>query len=166
MVFDSYRVSDLIIDRLNYLGVNTAFVVTGGAAMHLNDSIGKNKSIHVTYCHHEQACAMAAESYARISKKPAIVNITAGPGGINALNGVFGAYTDSFPLIVLSGQAKRETSLRSSPVLGLRQLGDQEAHTVDIVSTMVKKACYLDTVDPVDIVDILDNAYIPTSYNW
>jgi len=89
MVFDSYRVSDLIIDRLNYLGVNTAFVVTGGAAMHLNDSIGKNKSIHVTYCHHEQACAMAAESYARISKKPAIVNITAGPGGINALNGVF-----------------------------------------------------------------------------
>ena len=160
MVFDSYRVSDLIIDRLNYLGVNTAFVVTGGAAMHLNDSIGKNKSIHVTYCHHEQACAMAAESYARISKKPAIVNITAGPGGINALNGVFGAYTDSFPLIVLSGQAKRETSLRSNPVLGLRQLGDQEAHTVDIVSTMVKKACYLDTVDPVDVVDILDNAYI------
>jgi len=78
MSFNSYRISDLIVDRLSFLGVCQAYVVTGGAAMHLNDSIGKASGISTIYCHHEQACSMAAESYARITKKPALVNVTAG----------------------------------------------------------------------------------------
>ena len=124
-------VADYIAERLVALGVDTAFVVTGGAAMHLNDAIGKSPALRKIYCHHEQAAAMAAESYARIANKPALVNVTAGPGGINALNGVFGAYTDFVPMIVLSGHVRRETSRSFKPIPGLRQLGDQEA---DIVS--------------------------------
>jgi acetolactate synthase-1/2/3 large subunit len=88
--------------------------------------------------HHEQACAMAAEGYARIKNKPAIVNVTSGPGGINALNGVFGAYTDSIPMIVISGQVKNETLVRSYSDKNLRQLGDQEAKIEDIVKPICK----------------------------
>lgn len=160
MSFKKYRISDLVVDRLTFLGVDTAFVVTGGASMHFNDSIGVCQKLRTVYCHHEQACSMAAESYARVARKPALVNVTAGPGGINALNGVFGAYTDSVPLVILSGQAKTETSLRSNPVPGLRQLGDQEANIVDMASTMTKISCYLDTDKPEEVIDVVDQAYI------
>ena len=128
------KASDYIIKKCLENNIDTAFVVTGGAAMHLNESIGKSK-LKVIYMHHEQACTIAAESYARVNKKPAIVCVTAGPGAINSLNGVFGAYTDSIPMIILSGQAKTETSNNFKKIYGLRQLGDQE---VDI-TTMVKK---------------------------
>ena len=90
------RVSDFIALRLKFLGCEDVFMVTGGAAMHLNDSFGKEYSGNIHTLHHEQSCAMAAESYARLKFKPAILNVTAGPGGINAINGVFGAYVDSF----------------------------------------------------------------------
>ena len=99
--------------------------------MYLNDAIGSCKSLRKIYCHHEQGASIAAEAYARIAQKPALLNVTSGPGSINALNGVFGAYTDSIPMIIVSGQVKRETMLSFNPVPGLRQLGDQE---VDIVS--------------------------------
>ena len=134
------RLADYIVDRLAALGVDTAFVVTGGASMHLNDAIGRSPALRKVYCHHEQAAAMAAESYARIANKPAIVNVTAGPGGINALNGVFGAYTDSIPMIVISGHVKRETSRSFNPVPGLRQLGDQEADIISMVQPITKFA--------------------------
>ncbi len=76
---------------------------------------------------------MAAEAYARISGQPGVVNVTTGPGGINALNGVFGAWTDSIPMLVVSGQVKRETCMRTQGITGLRQLGDQEADIVAMV---------------------------------
>ena len=99
--------------------------------MHLNDAIGKCAGLSYICYHHEQACAMAAEGYARVSGHPGRrVNVTAGPGGINALNGVFGAFTDSIPMLVISGQAKRETCFSTYDLPGLRQLGDQE---VDII---------------------------------
>ena len=91
------------------------------------------------YMHHEQACAMAAEGYARIHWRPAAVCVTAGPGAINALNGVFGAFTDSVPMIVISGQPRTETLVALSGVDGLRQLGDQESPIATIVSSMVKE---------------------------
>jgi acetolactate synthase-1/2/3 large subunit len=151
------RVADYIVERLAALGVDTAFVVAGGAAMHLNDAIGKSPALRKIYCHHEQAAAMAAESYARIANKPALVNVTAGPGGINALNGVFGAYTDSVPMIVLSGHVRRETSRSFKPIPGLRQLGDQEADIVSVAQSITKFGRLLRNAS--DIVSLVDDGF-------
>ena len=85
------KISDFVIQTLVDLGIDSAFSVTGGAAMHLNDSAGENKKLNILYMHNEQSCSMAAEGYARIARKPALVLVTAGPGAINAINGVFGA---------------------------------------------------------------------------
>ena len=132
------KLSDLLVERLVKLGIDTAFAVTGGASMHLNDSFGENGAVKVVYMHHEQACAMAAEGYARTTNRPAVVLTTAGPGAINTLNGVFGAFTDSIPMIVIAGQAKTETLRNSYNLGGLRQLGDQEAQMIEMVSGITK----------------------------
>lgn len=109
--------------------------------MHLNDSLGANPNIKVLYMHHEQACAMAAEAYFRVSGKPALVCVTAGPGLLNALTGVAGAYTDSIPMVVVAGQVKTETLSDGDPEL--RQLGDQEVRTLPIVSSLTKHSARL-----------------------
>lgn len=131
------------MDFLLSHGIKQYFVVTGGGAMHLNDSIGHNPNVNVIYHHHEQACAMAAEGYARASGKPGVVCITSGPGTTNALTGVLGAWLDSVPMIVLSGQMKSSTLLSSSSVK-LRQLGFQEFNIID-VSKYLTKYSYLIT---------------------
>ena len=95
------RVADYIAQTLVRHGVRDIFLVTGGGAMHLNDAIGRCEGLRYICCHHEQACAMAAEGYARITGDVGAINVTTGPGGINALNGVFGAWTDSVPVLVL-----------------------------------------------------------------
>lgn len=84
------KLSDYIFKYLADYGMCHIFMLTGGGAMHLNDSIRKEKRLHYICNHHEQACAMAAEGYARITGKLGVINTTSGPGGINALNGVFG----------------------------------------------------------------------------
>jgi len=109
------------------------------------------------FMHHEQACAMAAEGYARISGKPAVVMLTTGPGSINALNGVFGAYTDSIPMIVISGQVKSETCLSFYDLPDLRQLGDQEGPTIAMVSPVCKYARIIRTAS--DLIVALPEAY-------
>src|SRR5262249_40129305 len=119
--------------------------------------IGASSKIKKVYCHHEQGASMAAEAYARIATKPALVNVTAGPGGINALNGVFGAYTDSIPMLVVSGQAKRETSLSFNPIPGLRQLGDQEVAIIAMVRPITKGAHLLKAAE--GIADVVDAAF-------
>ncbi len=134
------RLSDYVVRRLEQWGVRHIFLVTGGGAMFLNDSIARSETIQAISNHHEQACAMAAEGYARISGTPGVINVTTGPGGINALNGVFGAWTDSVPMLILSGQVKRETCLSSYDLPGLRQLGDQEADMVGMVRGITKYA--------------------------
>jgi acetolactate synthase I/II/III large subunit len=133
------RVADYIARFLVDHGIQHVFLVTGGGAMHLNDAIGRCRRLAWIACHHEQACAMAAESHFRLTGRLAAVNVTAGPGGLNALNGVFGAFTDSLGMIVLSGQVKRETTVGSSS-LPLRQLGDQEVDIVRVVSPITKYA--------------------------
>lgn len=120
--------------------VSKIFMLTGGGAMFLNDALSFEPGLEPVFCHHEQACAMAAEGYARVAGKPGVLNVTTGPGSINALNGVFGAYTDSIPMLVISGQVKRATHLRCVPVPGLRQLGDQEADIVAMASPVTKWA--------------------------
>ncbi len=133
------RVADYIAQRLADAGLTHVFMVTGGGAMHLNDGFGRQKRLTTVCFHHEQGCAMAADGYARLGGKPAILNVTTGPGGINALNGVFGAYTDSLPMIVVSGQVRRETIAGNFPI-GLRQLGDQEVDIVRMAGGITKYA--------------------------
>jgi len=151
------RVSDYIAQRLVDFGVRHVFMVTGGGAMFLNYSLGKHPQLRTTFNHHEQACAMAAEGYARITNQPSVINVTTGPGGINALNGVYGAYTDSIPMIVLSGQVKRETYIRTYDLPDLRQLGDQEVDIVSMVRGITKYA--VTVTDPQTIRYHLEKAW-------
>ena len=134
------RVSDYVAQTLAGKGVSHVFMVTGGAAMFLNNALGTEKRIRCVCNHHEQACAMAAEAYARVTGKIGVINVTSGPGGINALNGVFGAWTDSIPVLVLSGQVKRETLMSTYRDLNVRQLGDQEADIISMVKGITKYA--------------------------
>ncbi|MGA1048579.1 MAG: thiamine pyrophosphate-binding protein, partial [Minisyncoccia bacterium] len=134
------RISEQIADWLIKNNVTQCFTVTGGGSMFLNVDIGSNEKINTVFMHHEQACAMAAEGYARITNKPAIVLTTTGPGAINALNGVYGAFTDSIPMLVISGQVKSDTCMDFVPnfLLNLRQLGDQEGPTVALAKKLTK----------------------------
>ncbi len=143
------RVADYIWKFLADKGIRHVFLVTGGGAMHLNDALGRETRIRYVCNLHEQACAMAAEGYARQSGMPGVINVTTGPGGTNALTGVMGAWLDSVPMIVISGQIKRATMITSCPNLKLRQLGDQEYNIVDAARPMTKMAKTVMSVDDV-----------------
>ncbi len=143
------RVADYIWKFLADKGVRHVFLVTGGGAMHLNDALGRETRIKYVCNLHEQACAMAAEGYARMSGMPGVVSVTTGPGGTNALTGVMGAWLDSVPMIVISGQIKRATMITSCPHLKLRQLGDQEYNIVDAARPMTKMAKTVMSVEEV-----------------
>lgn len=134
------KVSDYIIQRLVDYGIKHIFLITGGGAMHLVDSIGRNKKIEYTCNHHEQASAIAAEGYTRAGGGVGVVVVTSGPGGTNTLTGVIGQWLDSIPCLYISGQVKRETTIKDCPELKLRQLGDQEINIIDIVRPVTKYA--------------------------
>jgi acetolactate synthase-1/2/3 large subunit len=154
------KVSDLVISRLTTLGITQAFSVTGGAAMHLNDSAGESEALSVLYMHNEQSCAMAAEGYARIARKPGLVIATAGPGAINTLNGVFGAFTDSIPMVVLTGQARKNTQKSHFELENLRQLGDQEAPLLEMVKPITKSQYEItQEMTGKQIIALIDKAY-------
>ena len=131
------KVSNYIAQFLVNHGISHVFTVTGGGAMHLNDGLGHQEGLTCIYNHHEQACAIAAESYARIHNKIAAVCVTTGPGGTNAITGVVGGYLDSIPMLILSGQVRYDTTARSTG-LALRALGDQEFDIVKAVDCMTK----------------------------
>lgn len=133
------KLSDWVAQQLVGHGIRDVFMLTGGGAMHLNHSLGTHSALRTTFCHHEQALAMAAEAYGRLTNRTAVVNVTSGPGGTNTLTGVYGAYVDSVGMLVLSGQVKRETTVRHTG-LPLRQYGDQELDIVPIVGTLTKYA--------------------------
>lgn len=133
------KVSDYIADFLANAGIRDIFTVPGGLAMHMNDSFGHHPKLKCTYQHHEQACAMAAEAYARYSGKMAGVCVTAGPGTTNAVTGVLSCWMSSIPLIVLSGQTRTGTSVEAAG-LPLRSRGIQECEIVEIVKPITKYA--------------------------
>ena len=133
------KLSDYIADFLTKHEIEHVFTITGGGAMHLNDSLGHKEGLTCVYNHHEQACAIAAEAYARFSGKIAAVCVTSGPGGTNAITGVLGGWLDSIPMFVISGQVKRATTTWSVDI-PLRQLGDQEFNIVSSVEPMTKYA--------------------------
>lgn len=124
--------------------------------MHLDDALSREPRIRFLCNHHEQACAMAAEAYARVAGIPAVVCVTSGPGGTNAITGVMGAWVDSVPLLVLSGQIRTETMLSTYPELKLRQLGDQEINIVDLVRPITKYA--VEVKDPREVRYHLERA--------
>jgi acetolactate synthase I/II/III large subunit len=143
------------------LGVRHVFMVTGGGAMHLNHSFGSHKQIGCIFNHHEQACAIGAEAYYRLTNRLPVVNVTSGPGGTNAITGVYGAFVDSIGMIVISGQVKFETTVRSTG-LPLRQYGDQELDIEELVRP-ITKYCVMVT-DPQTIRYHIEKAfYLATS---
>ena len=149
------KVSNYIARKLVESGIVRGFSVVGGGAMHLNNALGHEDGLTITYNHHEQACAIAAECYARINNKPAVVCVTTGPGGTNALTGVVGAWLDSIPMLVLSGQIRTDWTARMSGV-HIRALGDQEFDICKSVAAMTKY-CEMVT-DPLRIRYCLEKA--------
>lgn len=142
------RVADIIMDTLIEYGITDCFAVVGGGAMHLDNALLVCEKMHKYFNHHEQACAMAAEAYARYSGNPAAVCVTSGPGATNTLTGVVGAWQDSLPMIVLSGQVRYEVSVPKSG-LKLRYRGIQEFEIIPTVRNMTKYAVML--TDPLEV---------------
>lgn len=155
------RLADYVADFLASRGITDCFTVVGGGAMHLNDAFGHHPAIHCTYNHHEQACAIAAEAYARLDNRMAAVCVTTGPGGTNAITGVVGAWLDSIPMFVVSGQVRYDTTARYAQRftdgLPLRAVGDQEFDITKAVGCMCKYAAMLE--DPADIRYMLEKAW-------
>lgn len=154
------RLADYVADFLAAHGVTDVFSVVGGGAMHLNDALGHNPKLHVTYNHHEQACAIAAEAYARLENRIAAVCVTTGPGGTNALTGVVGGWLDSIPMFIISGQVRYDTTARYAlqyTGTPLRAMGDQEYDITKSVQYMTKFAEMLE--DPKDIRCLLEKAW-------
>ncbi len=154
------RLADYVANFLVEHGVTDVFSVVGGGAMHLNDALGHHEGLKVTYNHHEQACAIAAEAYARLDNKIAAVCVTTGPGGTNALTGVLGGWLDSIPMFIISGQVRYDTTARyAMKYTGerLRAVGDQEYDIVRSVEPMTKYATMIE--DPMDIRYSLEKAW-------
>ena len=154
------RLADYVADFLVNHGVTDVFSVVGGGAMHLNDALGHKEGLKVTYNHHEQACAIAAEAYARLDNKIAAVCVTTGPGGTNALTGVLGGWLDSIPMFILSGQVRYDTTARYALQFTeqpLRAMGDQEYDIVKSVEPMTKYAVMIE--DPKQIRFCLEKAW-------
>ena len=150
------KLSDYVASKVVSLGIGHVFMVTGGGSMHLNHSLGRHPGLGCTFNHHEQACAMAAEAYCRCSNRLALVNVTTGPGCTNAITGVYGAWTDSIGMIVISGQVKYETTVVSTG-LPLRQYGDQEINIVELIKPVTKYAVMV--TDPKSIRYHLEKAF-------
>ena len=154
------RLADYVAEFLVAHGVTDCFSVVGGGAMHLNDALGHKDELKVTYNHHEQACAIAAEAYARIDNRIAAVCVTTGPGGTNALTGVLGGWLDSIPMFIISGQVRYDTTARYAlqyTKTPLRAMGDQEYDIVKSVTSMTKYATMIE--DPLQIRYALERAW-------
>lgn len=150
------KVAQYVANFLVEHQVKDVFMVTGGGAMHLNDALGHCKELSCIFNHHEQASAIAAEGYARLTGRVAAVCVTSGPGGTNAITGVLGGWQDSIPMFIISGQVKRETTTWSTNV-PLRQLGDQEFQIVDCVKCMTKYSVMI--TEPTEIRYHLEKAW-------
>ncbi|MBO5485772.1 MAG: thiamine pyrophosphate-binding protein [Eubacterium sp.] len=155
------RLADYVADFLVNHQITDCFMVTGGGAMHLNDALGHKEGLKCLYNHHEQACAIAAESYARVNNRMAALCVTTGPGGTNAITGVLGGWLDSVPMFVISGQVRYDTTARYmsqfTDGLPLRAVGDQEYDIVQSVKPMCKYAVMIEK--PEMIRYALEKAY-------
>lgn len=153
------KLSDYVIKRLEETGTRHMFMLPGGGAMHLNDSLGRSGKIQFVGCLHEQACAIAAEAYARVNNQIGLLMVTTGPGGTNALTGVAGAYIESTSVFVVSGQVKRADMINGQ---GIRQQGMQELNIIDVVEPITKYAALVD--DPQMIRYHIDRALFEATH--
>jgi acetolactate synthase-1/2/3 large subunit len=153
------KLSDYVLQFVADLGVTNVFLVTGGGAMHLNQSLGAEKRIAHICNSHEQAAAICAEGYAKATNALGVCMVTTGPGGTNAVTGVAGAWLDSTPVLFLSGQVKRPDRMFDSVTgkpLGMRQLGVQEVDICSIVRPITKYA--VTVLEPAEIRYHLEKA--------
>jgi acetolactate synthase I/II/III large subunit len=148
------KLSEYMFSFIADIGVREVFAVSGGGAMHLVDAVASDERLRYIAVHHEQAAAMAAEGYARITGKPGVALVTSGPGGTNATTGVCGAWIDSIPTIFISGQVTSDTLIADT---GLRQFGIQESNIIDLVKPITKYA--VTVTDPFSIRYHLEKAY-------
>ena len=153
------KLSDYVIKRLEETGVRHMFMLPGGGAMHLNDSLGKSEKIQYIGCLHEQACAIAAEAYARVNNTLGLLMVTTGPGGTNALTGIAGAYLESTPVFVVSGQVKRSDMINNQ---GIRQQGMQELDIISVVKSITKYAALVN--DPQMIRYHIERAFYEATH--
>ena len=149
----STRVVDWIMDALVERGIDHAFMVAGGGAMYLNDAAGMHPGIETVCMLHEQAAAIASEAFTKVSGRLALCQVTSGPGGTNAITGVAGAWLDSTPMIVISGQVKRSDLVGDT---GVRQRGVQELSMSALVQSVTKYAALID--DPQSVRYQLERA--------
>lgn len=161
VIYMRQRLADYIADFLVEKNITDCFMITGGGAMHLNDAFGHKEGLNCLYSHHEQASAISAEAYARVNNKPAVLCVTTGPGGTNAITGVYGAWVDSVPMIVISGQVRYDTTARYmnqfTDGFSLRAVGDQEYDITKSVDNMCKYSVMIE--DPMTIRYCLEKAY-------
>lgn len=153
------KVSDYISAFFAEKGLQHAFVVSGGASLHLIHSIGDNKDIDFVCCHHEQSAAMAADAYTRVTNKPGLAITSSGPGATNLVTGICGCYYDSIPTFFITGQV---STFRMSSSKGVRQLGFQETPIVEIVSSITNYSAQV--LDPNNIRYELEKAYFYSTH--
>lgn len=151
---EPYRVADYIADFIVSIDVNDVFLLPGGGAMHLVDAVGKNKKLNVVACLHEQAASISAEAYSRVNENIGVAMVTTGPGATNAITGVVGAWIESVPMMMISGQVKRDDMLRGAP---LRQKGVQEVDIINMIGDITKYAVTIEK--PEDIRAVMERAY-------
>lgn len=139
------KLSDYVFKFIEEKMVKHAFILPGGGAMHLIDSIGKSK-IEYICCGHEQAASIAAESYGQNTNNIGVVLVTSGPGATNAITGVTAGWIDSTPMLVISGQAKRSDLVGKT---GVRQMGSQEVQIIEMIKPITKYAVQI--LEPMEI---------------
>jgi acetolactate synthase-1/2/3 large subunit len=147
------KLSDYVMQFVASRGVKHVFMIPGGGAMHLNDSLGKCAGLEFVCNLHEQASAIAAENYSKMTGNLGCAMVTTGPGGTNAITGVAGAWLDSTPMLVVSGQVKRADLKRDT---GVRSMGVQEVDITTLVASIVKYAALI--MDPATIRYHLEKA--------
>ncbi len=152
------KLSDYVLKFVADLGVKHVFLVTGGGAMHLNDSLARCEGLEFVCNHHEQASAIAAENYSKATNHLGVAMVTTGPGGTNAITGLAGAWLDSTPCLFLSGQVKRADRMFAADgtPLGVRQRGPQELDIISVVTPLTKYA--VTVTDPASIRYHLEKA--------
>ena len=148
------KLSDYVFHFLEGKGVKRVFVLTGGGAMHLDDSLGRSERIEYTCFLHEQALAIAAEASGQFTNFPGVGLVTSGPGATNTVTAVTAAYFDSTPVVMISGQCKRQDLKGDS---GVRQMGSQEVDIVSMVSGVTKYA--VTVIEPATIRFHLEKAW-------
>jgi acetolactate synthase I/II/III large subunit len=147
------RVADYIMAYLAAQGIDKVFTLPGGGVMHLIDAIAINSKLKAICGQHEQACGIAAEAWGRVTGRPGVVLVTTGPGATNVITPVVGAWIDSVPLLVISGQVKRSDQKGGT---GVRQMGVQEVDIIPMVESITKYAVTLN--DPADVRAVLGRA--------